>query len=173
MKITRKPLFAEIASGGRGKAGAALGDADRRNGGGNDGGSVLDPRMPKPDACVQRYMLDRLAQSAAGQGVREFRRWSGMDLCARRAISPSATANAFRKLGVRQGDRVLVWLPNSADNLRVWFGLNYLGAVYVPINLAYKGSLLQHTLNIVRSAARRGPRRPARAARRGRAPTSA
>ena len=58
------------------------------------------------------------------------------------------TANAFRKLGVKQGDRVLVWLPNSADCLRVWFGLNYLGAVFVPINLAYRGSLLQHAVNI-------------------------
>ena len=55
------------------------------------------------------------------------------------------TANAFRRLGVRQGDRVLVWLPNSADCLRVWFGLNYLGAVFVPINLAYRGALARST----------------------------
>ena len=56
------------------------------------------------------------------------------------------TAAALQALGVRQGDHVLSWLPNGRNALRVWFGLNYIGAVYVPINLAYKGSLLQHVV---------------------------
>ena len=30
--------------------------------------------------------------------------------------------------------------------MRVWFGLNYIGAVYVPINLAYRGRLLEHVI---------------------------
>jgi crotonobetaine/carnitine-CoA ligase len=58
------------------------------------------------------------------------------------------TANALRALGVKQGERVLVWLPNNADCLRVWFGLNYLGAVFVPINTAYRGSLLEHAIGL-------------------------
>src|SRR5262249_36754273 len=37
-------------------------------------------------------------------------------------------------------------LPNGPDAIRVWFGLNYLGAVYVPINLAYRGGLLAHVV---------------------------
>jgi crotonobetaine/carnitine-CoA ligase len=56
------------------------------------------------------------------------------------------TAAALQLLGVRQGDHVLSWLPNGADALRVWFGLNYLGSVYVPINTAYKGRLLEHVI---------------------------
>lgn len=56
------------------------------------------------------------------------------------------TAQALRKLGVRQGDHVLCWLPNGMDCLRVWFALNYLGAVYVPINTAYRGSILAHVV---------------------------
>ena len=56
------------------------------------------------------------------------------------------TANALRALGVKQGERVLVWLPNGADCLRAWFGLNYLGAVFVPINTAYRGALLEHAI---------------------------
>jgi crotonobetaine/carnitine-CoA ligase len=58
------------------------------------------------------------------------------------------TANALRELGVKQAERVLVWLPNNADCLRVWFGLNYLGAVFVPINTAYRGSLLEHAIGL-------------------------
>lgn len=46
------------------------------------------------------------------------------------------------------GDRVFVWLPNSADCLRVWFGLDRLGAVFVPLNLAYRGGLLKHALGL-------------------------
>ena len=81
-------------------------------------------------------------------------------------------ANAFRRLGVRQGDRVLVWLPNGADCLRVWFGLNYLGAVFVPINLAYRGTLAAARAEYFGGAARRRARRPASAARRNRAQIS-
>lgn len=107
----------------------------------------IDPRMPEPDACVQRYMLDRLAERQPHKVFANFSdgtEWT----CAQTREITIRTANAFRRLGVRQGERVLVWLPNSADCLRVWFGLNYLGAVFVPINLAYKGALLQHTLSI-------------------------
>ena len=56
-------------------------------------------------------------------------------------------AVGFRRLGVAQGDTVLSWLPNGPDALRVWFGLNYLGAVYVPINLAYRGGILEHVVD--------------------------
>ena len=41
---------------------------------------------------------------------------------------------------------MLSWLPNGPDAIRIWFGLNYLGAVYVPINLAYRGGLLAHVV---------------------------
>lgn len=56
------------------------------------------------------------------------------------------TANALRALGVRQGDHVVSWLPNGMEALKLWFALNYLGAVYVPINTAYRGGILQHVV---------------------------
>jgi carnitine-CoA ligase len=107
----------------------------------------LDPRMPEPDACVQRYMLDRLASSQPDKTFANFADGTEWTYAETRVLA-IRTANAFRNLGVRQGERVLVWLPNSADCLRVWFGLNYLGAVFVPINLAYRGNLLQHVVNL-------------------------
>jgi len=57
-----------------------------------------------------------------------------------------ATARGLQQLGVRQGDPVLVWLPNGADCLRTWFAINCLGAVYVSINTAYRGGLLEHVV---------------------------
>ena len=107
----------------------------------------LDPRMPRRDQCVQRYMFDRLAVSQPDKVFANFADGTEWTYAQTRQIA-IRTAHAFRRLGIRQGDRVLVWLPNSADCLRVWFGLNYLGAVFAPINLAYKGNLLQHALNI-------------------------
>jgi len=107
----------------------------------------IDPRMPEPDACVQRYMLDRLAESQPHKVFANFSDGAEWTYAETREIA-IRTANAFRRLGVKQGERVLVWLPNCADCLMIWFGLNYLGAVFVPINLAYKGALLQHTLAI-------------------------
>src|SRR5690349_18930712 len=107
----------------------------------------LDPRMPTPEQCVQRYMLERWAKVQPDKVFGIFQdgsQWTYAE-ANRHAIR---MANALRALGVQQGERVMVWLPNGADCLRVWFGLNYLGATFVPLNLAYRGSLLQHALNL-------------------------
>ncbi len=105
----------------------------------------LDARMPRPDQCVQRYMIERWTREQPDKIFAIFtdgEQWTYADMQAH-AIR---TANALRALGIKQGERVLVWLPNNADCLRVWFGLNYLGAVFVPINTAYRGSLLEHAI---------------------------
>ena len=107
----------------------------------------IDPRMPTPEACVQRYMIERLAKAQADKVYANFVDGSEWTYAQTLDIAVRA-ANALRKLGVKQGERVLVWLPNSADCLRIWFGLNFLGAVFVPINLAYKGNLLQHAVGL-------------------------
>jgi carnitine-CoA ligase len=107
----------------------------------------LDPRMPRPDQCVQRYMIERWAREQPDKIFAVFadgEQWTYGEVRAH-AIR---TANALRALGVKQGERVLVWVPNNADCLRVWFGLNYLGAVFVPINTAYRGSLLEHAIGL-------------------------
>jgi acyl-CoA synthetase (AMP-forming)/AMP-acid ligase II len=41
---------------------------------------------------------------------------------------------------------VLVWEPNGLLCLAAWFGINMLGAVFVGINTAYRGSLLRHVI---------------------------
>jgi carnitine-CoA ligase len=115
----------------------------------SQGGTImdyhLDARMPRPEQCVQRYMIERWARQQPQKVFAIFadgERWTYAEMQSR-AIR---TANALRALGVKQGERVLVWLPNGADCLRIWFGLNYLGAVFVPINTAYRGTLLEHAI---------------------------
>jgi carnitine-CoA ligase len=58
-------------------------------------------------------------------------------------------ANGFLALGVKQGDKVAIMLPNCPEFLYAWFGLNKIGAVEVPINVALKGAGL--TYQIVQS----------------------
>lgn len=55
-------------------------------------------------------------------------------------------ANGFQKLGVKKGDKVAMMLPNCPEFLYTWFGLNKIGAVEVPINLALKGPGLAYQL---------------------------
>ena len=59
-------------------------------------------------------------------------------------------------------------MPTGPDVLRAWFGANAAGAVYSPLNLAARGSYLQHTLNLAEVEGARRPSRPRRSARRAR-----
>ena len=105
----------------------------------------LDARMPRPEQCIQRYMIERWSRQQPNKLFAIFadgEQWTYGEMQA----NAIRTANALRALGVKQGERVLVWLPNGADCLRAWFGLNYLGAVFVPINTAYRGALLEHAI---------------------------
>lgn len=104
-----------------------------------------DPRFPPRHACVLRDVLDHhAARTPDATFVRlqdgSERTWSQMRQLTR------DTASGLRRLGVRQGEHVLVWLPNGLDAMRVWFAINYIGAVYVPLNTAYRGALLAHTV---------------------------
>jgi acyl-CoA synthetase (AMP-forming)/AMP-acid ligase II len=47
-------------------------------------------------------------------------------------------AGAFAELGIRRGDRVAVWAPNSADWIVAAFGLLTAGGVLVPVNTRFK-----------------------------------
>ena len=58
-----------------------------------------------------------------------------------------SSAAALSALGVERGDHVAVWLPSGMDVLQAMLGINYLGAVYVPFNTAYRGSLLAHVID--------------------------
>jgi acyl-CoA synthetase (AMP-forming)/AMP-acid ligase II len=47
-------------------------------------------------------------------------------------------AGAFAEFGVRKGDRVALWAPNSAEWIIAAFGLMTAGGVLVPVNTRFK-----------------------------------
>jgi crotonobetaine/carnitine-CoA ligase len=104
-----------------------------------------DPRVPDRRICVLRYLLDDWAERQPGNIYAVFEdggRWTYAelrDLVVRKAAG-------LQKLGVARGDHVAVWLPNGREALIAFYAVGYLGAVFVPFNTAYRGTILEHVL---------------------------
>ena len=98
------------------------------------------------EICVLRYALERHAREQPDRIFAAFEggeRWT----FAQSLEQVQNLAGHLHALGVRQGDRVVLVLPTSPLSLRTMFAINYLGAVYVPVNPALKGSALEHVLH--------------------------
>lgn len=106
---------------------------------------IYDPRIPSAETCVTGHLLERRARETPDKLFGLFQdgsTWTysqALDIVQR-------TAFGLQALGVRRGDTVNVWLPNHAETIAIWLAINYLGAVYVPINLAYRGRILEHVI---------------------------
>lgn len=70
------------------------------------------------------------------------RRWTFRDL----GEAVSAATAAMIGTGVRRGDRVAIWAPNSVDWIVAALALQSAGASLVPINTRYKGAEVAHIL---------------------------
>ena len=98
-----------------------------------------------PDRAVLRAMLDRHARERGGEVFVHFHGgpvWTYAETLER----VQRRATALKAEGVGQGDPVLTFLGNGPDLLVTWFAINYLGAVYVPLNTALIGGSLAHIL---------------------------
>lgn len=95
------------------------------------------------ETCVLRYALDRHA-SERGDAVyavfQDGTEWTFQEL--RRLVRTCAAG--LHAAGVKQGDRVIVMMPNGPLGVLALFAASYLGAVFVPVNPALKGNLLEH-----------------------------
>jgi crotonobetaine/carnitine-CoA ligase len=94
---------------------------------------------------VLRYVLERHVEERGDKVFVKFadgEEWTYADMLER----AKRYAAGFRKLGVKQSDHVLSFLPSSPEAMGVWYGLNYIGAVYIPANPSYKGNLLAHVV---------------------------
>ncbi len=111
----------------------------------------FDPALPAREDCVLRDLLDSRAQRCPDRICARFEDGSTLTYAECRAQT-RAVAAALHTQGVRKGDRVFVWLPSGQAMVLSWFAINYLGAIYVPLNTAYKGAVLQHVVNAAAGA---------------------
>jgi crotonobetaine/carnitine-CoA ligase len=101
--------------------------------------------IPSCDICVLRYVLEHWAKTKPDQIFCIFEDdeiWTYAQTH-KRAQSLGA---ALQAAGVGEGDHVVVWLPNGKECLEAYCALGYIGAVFVPINVAYRGDLLAHVI---------------------------
>ncbi|MBL8628255.1 MAG: AMP-binding protein [Rhodospirillaceae bacterium] len=105
----------------------------------------FNPATPGREDCVLPCLVDKWAAAHPDKDFIRFEDGATWTWAEAREIG-LRTAAALQKRGVKAGDTVLAWLPNGASLVRAWLGANYLGAVLVPINLSYKGRLLEHVI---------------------------
>jgi crotonobetaine/carnitine-CoA ligase len=60
-------------------------------------------------------------------------------------------ANALISRGLQKGETVSTLMPNSVDQVALWFGILRAGGVQSPINLAYRGDFLSWVINLPQS----------------------
>jgi len=100
---------------------------------------------PVRERCVLGPLLDHWANTTPDRTFAIFQdgvKWTWAQ--AQREVR--ASSQALQALGVKKGDTVLAWLPNTRPMFLAWFACNYLGAVFVPINTSYRGNLLAHVV---------------------------
>lgn len=106
---------------------------------------MTDYKIPSREVSVVHYLINRHAEEQPDETFVYFEddtSWTFAELKER--IVRYATG--LQQLGVSQGDFVVSWLPNGPHAVQVFLALNYLGAVYVPINTGYRGGILQHAI---------------------------
>lgn len=98
------------------------------------------------DHAVLRYVLERHAKLTPQAPFVDF--WQGEKWTYAETLQAvRERATTLHKHGVRRGDHVLCYMRNGPDLLATWFAINYLGAIYVPINVSVRGNPLAHILS--------------------------
>ena len=84
--------------------------------------------------------IPQVVRAAAHFGDREAlvdgdRRWSFVEV----VHEIESVARSFIAQGLKHGDRVAIWAPNSAEWIFAALGAQLVGGVLVPINTRFKG----------------------------------
>ena len=107
----------------------------------------LTPALLEERRCVLPCILEAQAERLGDRPLVVFDggdTWSYADTW----NIARGTAAALQALGVKRGDRVLVWLHDGPVMVRVMLGLVVLGAVCTPVNPAYRGAVLEHVIGL-------------------------
>lgn len=96
----------------------------------------------------EEWVISRvLERRAAEKPDHPFMHYDGRDYTyAALNREANRVAAGLRDLGVAPGDRVAVLMQSSPEYLYVWFAIAKLGAIEIPVNVAYKGAILTHVL---------------------------
>ena len=103
--------------------------------------------MSQKDDSRLRVVHQVLKDKVSQDGNREFFRFGEQSFGYQDFDQASdRVAAGLQALGVAKGDRVAIIMGNRPEYLFVWFGINKLGAVEVPVNTAHRGDILAYML---------------------------
>ena len=109
--------------------------------------AISDHRIPPADSCVTRYLLERWSTEMPEKEFAVFQDGEAWTYAAL-LDKVGRLAGGLAGEGVSQGDHVAVWMFDCKEAILTFFAINYLGAVFVPLNTAYKGKVLEHVLDV-------------------------
>jgi carnitine-CoA ligase len=107
-------------------------------------------RRPRREDSVLAAFLEARAESDAERVFAVFEddaEWTFLETAQR----SWRCAGGYQQLGLEPGEIVASWLPNGKDALVAWFGTAAAGLTYAPLNTAYRGALLEDTLNLLQA----------------------
>ena len=110
----------------------------------------FEPHFPRARWTLP-FVLEHQAAARAG---RPFLSWT--DAGAPHSFAEVNTivnrlAHGMSAFGIRKREHIAILLPNCLEFVFAWFALNKLGAVEVAISDAYKGTFLQHPLQLAQA----------------------
>lgn len=93
-------------------------------------------------------VLDALANAVDRVGDQVFLDFGGIGYTFRDIdLLSNRLANALTALGLGTGETLVTLLDNGIDGVLCWFAANKVGAIWVPINTAYRGEFLRHQVS--------------------------
>lgn len=94
---------------------------------------------------IRDTIMHALARAVENYGDDLFINLAGTHFTYRDSdLRSTRLAHALAALGVSKGETVVSVMDTNEDCIPLWFAINKLGAIWVPINTAYKGEFLRH-----------------------------
>ena len=105
---------------------------------------MLGPLPPLKERTLAAVARGRLASAPDALAVRGPERSLSSAQLVEEAL---AVAGGFQGRGIAAAEAVLLMLDNHIDYVIAWWALGLSGRIEVPVNTAYKGSILIHVIN--------------------------
>src|SRR3982750_2818550 len=103
--------------------------------------------MADPEIVLPRLLRDRAEELSDRPFLSEV--GATPRTLAETARTAQCWSGLLRGVGTESGDHVASMLPTSVTAIELFFGINGLGAVEVPIHIEYRGRFLSHVINLV------------------------
>lgn len=105
------------------------------------------PHFPR-DSWVLPQVLEHQARVRADQPCLQWTDEGEILSFAEANARVNRLAHGLAAAGIGKGDLVVLYLPNSLEFVLLWWALQKLGAVEVPVGPVQKGAFLAHQLNL-------------------------